>query len=254
MNRRKTRKVHCKRYIICLSFSSNLDFICNQGRDHMSFQCSTNEAEYPKWGIIDVFKWKVLPARFGGKIAYIQNFKDAWVIHNKSKIQSYAKEFDLPAPLLAGVCWIEVAGDPAFIDRAAFEVRAFDWSGSDYIDRHFTLTRRPEKTSFGSVSMQVRTAAETLGVDPRELSTSEMRELSNCLEKDTFNIATVAQHLDQLSKVDGLTRPFSDDDIKIIGARYNRGSGLSLDKIKQNTSYGNFIVKYWPRFVRLLGK
>ena len=40
--------------------------------------------------------------------------------------------------------------------------------------------------------------------------------------------------------------------VKIAGARYNRGVELSLDKIKQNTSYGNFIVRFWPRFSKLL--
>lgn len=45
-----------------------------------------------------------------------------------------ASRYNLPAELLAGVCWIEVAGDPSFIDRVAFEVRAFDWSGPDWVD------------------------------------------------------------------------------------------------------------------------
>lgn len=35
----------------------------------------------------------------------------------------------MPPELIAGVGWIEVAGDPNFIDRVAFEVRSFDWSG-----------------------------------------------------------------------------------------------------------------------------
>ena len=38
----------------------------------------------------------------------------------------------------------------------------------------------------------------------------------------------------------------------VVGARYNRGMGLSLEQIRKNTSYGNFIVKFWPRFTMLL--
>jgi hypothetical protein len=42
------------------------------------------------------------------------------------------------------------------------------------------------------------------------------------------------------------------EQVRIVGARYNRGIGLPLDDIKKNTSYGDFIVKFWPRFTRLL--
>ena len=41
----------------------------------------------------------------------------------------------------------------------------------------------------------------------------------------------------------------SEDNIRIVGA--NRGMGLSLDQIKKNTSYGDFIVKFMPRFKNL---
>jgi len=34
------------------------------------------------------------------------------------------------------------------------------------------------------------------------------------------------------------------DTIKIIATRYNRGSGLSIEKIKKNLSYGNSIYKH----------
>ncbi|KAB0636382.1 ISAs1 family transposase [Burkholderia latens] len=152
----------------------------------------------------------------------------------------------------AGVCWIEVGGDPEFIDRVAFEVRAFDWSGPPFVDKHLTLTRHPAMTSFGPVSMQLRTAAQTLGMDPLKVSASQFRGLSDRLQRDIFNIDLVARHLRQLAERDGFEFPFSVDQLRIIGARYNRGSGLSLEQIRQNTSYGDFIVKHWQRFVRLM--
>lgn len=209
----------------------------------------------PTWGLMDLAAWKLLPARFGGGIAYIQRFKDAWVQHNKELIKTAATKQKMPPELLAGVCWIEVGGDPNFIDRVAFEVRAFDWSGPDWVDRNLTITNHPAKTSFGSVSIQLRTAAQTLGLDPAKMSPSQHRDLASCLQKDAFNIDVVARHLRQLIDHDGLQPnppQLTMEEVRVVGARYNRGVGLSLENIKKNTSYGDFIVRFWPRFVNLL--
>ncbi len=207
------------------------------------------------WGLVDLVAWKIVPRRFGGGIPYIQKFKDAWVRHNKDLIKRAATKQNIPPELLAGVCWIEVGGDPNFIDRVAFETRSFDWSGPDWVDRNLTITKNPVKTSFGSVSMQLGTAAHTLGIDPSTLSASQVRGLANCLEKDAFNINIVAKHLRQLIDHDNLQGNLpllTMDEIRIVGARYNRGIGLSLENIKKNTRYGDFIVKFWPRFTNLL--
>lgn len=211
--------------------------------------------ESPKWGVIDLFVWKVFPERFGGGIPYIQRFKDAWVQNNKLRILAAAARHRLPAPLLGGVCWIEVGGDPNFIDSIAFAVRGFDWSGPDWVDRHFTMTNNPAKTSFGSVSVQLRTAAQTLGKDPSAMSHQELGQLASLLERDAANIELVARLLRHLAERDGIAANLPHltvQQVRIIGARYNRGSGLSLEQIERNLSCGNFIVKFWPRFVRLL--
>lgn len=202
--------------------------------------------------MIDLFLWKLVPSRLGGGKGYIQKFKDAWVRHNKTRIQIAATQNNLPVELLAGVCWIEVGGDPNFIDRVAFEVRSFDWSGPPIVDKNQTVTRNPSKTSFGAVSIQLRTAAETLGLAPSEMSSTQFRELANCLQRDVFNIDTVARHLRQLADHDKFLSPLTREQVRIIGARYNRGIGLTLDQIKKNTSYGNFIVNNWQRFNRLM--
>lgn len=209
----------------------------------------------PKWGLMDLAAWKLLPERWGGGRAYIQAFKNAWVKHNKQTIWTVAARYKLPPELLAGVCWIEVGGDPNFIDRTAFEVRSFDWSGPNWVDEHLTITKNPALTSFGSVSMQLRTAAETLGKDAKQMSTSQLRTLAMCIEQDTYNIELVGKHLRILVDYDKLQRTsltLSEDDVRVVGARYNRGMGLSLDAIKKNTSYGDFIVNHWARFVELL--
>ena len=200
--------------------------------------------------------WKLVPERWGGGKSYIQKFKDGWVAHSRAAIRVAARDQGFPPELLAGVCWIEVAGDPSGIDRLAFEVRAFDWSGPDWIDRNMTLTNTPAKTSFGAVSMQLRTAAHTLGLDPAKLSSEQLRGLSTCLENDAFNISVVARHLRQIIDKDKLqtAKPaLNMDAVRVAGARYNRGMGLSLESIRKNTSYGNFIVKFWPRLSSLLG-
>jgi hypothetical protein len=206
----------------------------------------------PRWQVIDLLMWKIVPSRFGGGKEYIQKFKDSWIQHNKFSIRTAAINNNLPVELLAGVCWIEVGGDPNFIDRVAFEVRAFDWSGPDVIDKYLAVTNQPEKTSFGSVSMQVRTAARTIGLDISNMTSAQMRMLSHCLEGDVYNIDVVATHLRQLAEYDNFPPPLNIEQVRIIGARYNRGIELSIESIKKNTSYGDFIVKHWQRFSQLV--
>lgn len=206
----------------------------------------------PSWTAIDVIRWKVIPERLGGGRRYARGFKDAWVKKNSSLIRSESLRYKLPPELLAGVCWIEVGGDPNIIDRFAFEARVIDWSGPDYIDQKLTILAPPEKTSFGFVSMQLRTAAQTMGLNADHMSTSELRALSQCLEKDIYNIKLAAMHLRQLADYDKLPARLGMNDVKIIGARYNRGTNPSMESLKKNMSYGEFIVKNWEHFNRLV--
>jgi hypothetical protein len=202
--------------------------------------------------MIDLFMWKLVPSRLGGGKDYIRKFKNGWVQHNKHFIHAAAAKNNLPVELLAGVCWIEVSGDPNFIDRVAFEVRVFDWSGPKVVDKSLTVTSPPTKTSFGSVSIQLRTAAQTLGLNLAEMTNAQLRSLASCLQRDVYNIDTVARHIRKLADHDKFSSPLTMEQVRIIGARYNRGIGLPLEKIKKNTSYGNFIVNNWQRFSRLV--
>lgn len=77
----------------------------------VSQSCEQTNSTF-KWGVLDLLKWKLIPDRFGGGIPYIQKFKDAWVKENKRAIKIVATQYKMPHELLAGVCWIEVAGDP----------------------------------------------------------------------------------------------------------------------------------------------
>lgn len=210
--------------------------------------CRPESNNSPSWSFFDVFVWKLVPPRFGGGRGHIQQFKDAWLTHNKLFIRASAAKYLLPVELLAGVCWIETGGDPNSIDRIAFEVRAFDHLGN----LPTVSTSPPAKTSFGWVSVQLKTAAVTLGLDPEVMTISQWRSLSNCLEQDVYNIDLAAKHLRMLADHDGFIS-IGMDEVRIIGARYNRGTSLSLEKIKGNTSYGDFIVKRWVSFSRLVG-
>jgi hypothetical protein len=217
--------------------------------------CKQNDVEsYPVWGVLNFSMWYFMPERIGGGKPYIQKFKGAWVMHNKAAIKAAAAKYRMPAELLAGVCWIEVGGDPNVVDGVAFTVRSFDWSGPPVIDK-MTITKHPALTSFGAVSMQLRTAAETMGLDAKKMTADQLKSLANCLQQDAYNIDLVAMHLRQIIDHDGLQKapPSLDPEaVKVAGARYNRGLGLSLDAIKKNTKYGNFIAHNWSVFATLL--
>jgi hypothetical protein len=221
----------------------------------MTDTSSAAPPEHPQWDSFDLLRWKLMPERFGGGRQYIQQFKNSWVRHNRLIIIQQANAHQIPPELLAGTAWIEVGGDPSFIDGVAYDVRSFDWSGPEWVDRNMTITRRPETTSFGSVSMQLRTAAQTLGMDPRRMRGDDWDRLRRMLENDTTNLELVARHLRQLALQDFPgqdTRQLTPERIEIIGARYNRGTGLSLEQIRRNVSYGRFINRKWRDMRQLL--
>lgn len=152
--------------------------------------------------------------------------------------------------LLFGIQQIFFSGSWHLSDGAV----AYLMVGSSRMDEHLTMTSPPEKTSFGAVSMQLRTAARTLGLD-KKMDASELRELANCLQRDVFNIKLVAKYLYQLAERDNFQQSLpnlSEEQIRVIGARYNRGVALPLEEIRNDTSYGDFIVKNWHHFSILL--
>ena len=119
--------------------------------------------DYPKFTVIDAVRWKFLPSKFGGGEEYLWAFKYAWVIHNKHNIIDAARTNHIPAFLLAGVALREVGGKD-FTDWPVFIIRSFDWIGPVWIDNNLTITKNPAMTSMGAVSIQLRRAAETVGL------------------------------------------------------------------------------------------
>jgi len=204
------------------------------------------------WGFTDFLRWKALPGWLGGDPDLLRNYKDAWVTAHRQEIKRQSGAYYFPPELLAGVAWIEVGGDPDFIDNVAYRVRAFVQSSERALGP-LTFARKPELTSMGDVSIQMRRAAETLGFTASNLNSRQWAEIARLLADEPTNLLIVARHLHQLKQVDfPNVATIGDYEIRIIGSRYNRGPDLSLAEIEQNTSYGDFIVQRRQKFRDLL--
>lgn len=132
-----------------------------------------------------------------------------------------------------------------FIDDAAYSVRAFDWSGPEWVDDNLTITRNPDLTSFGNVSIQVRRAWESLGYRKSEVSDSIKQDIINSLKNPVEKIYISTKHISDLRDLqypDMSAKEFTDEEILVVATRYNRGPDLSLEAIKQDTSYGARII------------
>jgi hypothetical protein len=230
--------------------------------------CEPGTTGYPKWTAVDAMSWKLLPEWAGGGAPRLFAYKDGWVKYNAKAIKEASARHKIPAILLASVAWAEAGGMPDFVDDVAFSVRSFDWSGPDWVDKHMTITSTPAKTSFGSVSIQLRAAARELGVDVETMSYSRQHDLAVCLETDVFNLEVVAKHLHGLILFDypkADTLNLTDEQFVIAGSRYNRGTQRKLadfvaslaakadSPLREYTSYGRRMLQHRDRVQRLLG-
>jgi hypothetical protein len=175
-----------------------------------------------------------------GTSKFLADYKDRWVRAHRNVIRAAAKQYDIPDWVLASVSWTEVGGDPEVQD----EIAAFGL--------------RPEKVSFGPVQMELRRAAEELGYDPAQMSAIQRRVLIWSLLDPQQNLFLVASHLDRLRDIDVPGRPSSElteEDIRVLGARYNRGPDLTRDQILNTgpkTRYGDDLLRKRQRVERLL--
>lgn len=197
------------------------------------------------WGVLDFIKWQL-----GEKIT---KYKDAWVRDHATSIKIAARMNGLPPELVAGTAWAEVGGDPVIIDDIAHDVRSFDHSADPLLES-LTITDKPNLVSAGDVSIQIRRVAETLGLDPARLSYRDRRAILNLLKNDQWNLAIVARHLRELADIDFKGKAIGTDQMRIVGARYNRGPHLPLGDIMNDTSYGDDIVGKLDRLQALLSQ
>jgi hypothetical protein len=228
--------------------------------------CEKDDNNYVKWTPLDWTISKIWPESLGGGRAYLQNYKDAWVVYNRERIRQAASKYRIPATLLAGVAWAEAGGAPDVMDSITFPVRAFDWSGPDWLDR-LTVTKRPTLTSVGSISMQLEVAARELKLKTEKMSFADQGRLNLCLEQDAFNIELVAKHLHGLILHDypaADTLNLTEEQWIVVGSRYNRGTARSLNEFVASmqaekgsesrvyTSYGRALMTHLKDMHRLM--
>jgi hypothetical protein len=95
------------------------------------------------------------------------------------------------------------------------------------------------------MSIQVRTAAETLGYDPANLSDQERELIIKALEDPQTAIFVAANHLSDLRDIDHpnvTAAEMTDEQLAEVATRYNRGSGLSQEQIQDNLDYGDDLL------------
>ncbi len=185
--------------------------------------CRVDEYGFPHWNGFDFFRWYALPTNWtyitGG--AYLWLYKTSWLIHHRKMIKQYAKEAQIPVLLLAGVAISEVGGTPERLKgHGVLQARQV----LDEISRK--KNKYSNKTSVGSIAIQLGVAAQTLGIDPKSLDHFQQYRLAQCLLDNSFNIRVVAFHLRDLILYDNPdinTESLTDEQIILAGSRYNRG-------------------------------
>lgn len=129
--------------------------------------------------------------------------------------------------------------------------------------------KKSNSTSVGSLAIQLRAAAETLGIDPDKLTSTQQLQLANCLLDDDFNISIVARHLKDLIVYDnrGITDTLNitDEQLILAASRYNRGierkkedfiNSINAeigDPLREYSSYGRVIIKRRSIINKILG-
>ncbi|AFZ26635.1 hypothetical protein Cylst_4557 [Cylindrospermum stagnale PCC 7417] len=239
---------------------SNLVFqqtVTDDGRSllHKNLMQAANQANVDKdvkeWTTLDLIKWKFPKL---GEPNYIHDFKKQWVRGYRQVIKSAATQFNLPEVLVGGVAYNEVGGDPLWIDDIAHAIRTFDHSADPLLEP-LTINKKPELTSFGNLSTQVRRAAETLGYEPEKLSNEQERMIIDSLKDPKQGIFIAVGHLAELRDIDFPGKGAAQmtlDDIKVTATRYNRGSHLSIEQIKRNLIYGEAIINKYQQLIALL--
>ena len=228
---------------------------------------------HPKWKLADAIKWKsfLIVGKFA-KLKHRQKnfllfkYKDSWVLYNKARIIAAAKASKIPVDLLAGVAWIEAGGMPDFIDGIAHDVRSYDWSGPEFVDKYLTVTHHPLRTSVGSISIQLGNVFKLLGIKPDDVTTKQRNEMIKCLETDVFNVNIVAKFLYKLIKHDypkANTLKLTDDQMIVVASRYNRGTQRKLvdyvasikarkgEVIRKYSEYGRSLLRRRERIQKI---
>jgi hypothetical protein len=168
-------------------------------------------------------------------------FKKQWVRGYRNTINKAASRYNLPPALLAGVAYKETSGDAPIFDSGQYTFRS-------------SATR--DQTSFGPLSVQLRTAANALGYESSErLSETQRRAIINSLEHPGTSIFVAAKHLSDLRDrhAKGLSnRRFSQQQIEALATLYNQGNhALRKGRVMSN-DYGREVALRWSLLNKLL--
>ncbi|WP_426817411.1 hypothetical protein ACP3TC_02030 [Winslowiella sp. 2C04] len=184
--------------------------------------CTVDDLGFPHFNAIDLMRYKLLPGnqRFVTGENYLWAYKAGFLVYNRHAISRFSQENNIPELLLAGVAVSEVGGKP---DRLkTYGLLQF----RQLIDIFRGNNNLSNVTSVGSLAIQLRAAAEAIGIDPSKLNRTQQFQLSNCLLNNDYNIQIVAKHLHDLilyDYPDADTRNLNDEQIILAGSRYNRG-------------------------------
>jgi hypothetical protein len=179
-----------------------------------------------------------------GNKEYIHKYKAYFVHAMRDTIKSAANRFNLPAVLLAGTVYNEVGGSD-MVKPYVHLLRDL-LSGSEAADR----------TSLGPTSLQPRRALEALGYDPAKVDASVKRDVVESLIHDrAFAIFVTAKHLsdmrDQFYPAESAA-DLGDEDLIMLGARYNQGPDASDETVRKDLSYGRTIIRRKDVLAKLL--
>ncbi|MCG3463393.1 hypothetical protein L7G72_16440 [Xenorhabdus bovienii] len=228
--------------------------------------CTVDELGFPRFDAFDYVRYRALPNNpvYVTGESYLWAYKAAYLQYNKDLIIKYAHEANIPVLLLAGVAVAEAGGTPdRFKAYGVLQVRQL-------IDNTINgNNKKSNATSVGVLAIQLRAAAETLGIDPSTLTTKQQLQLSNCLLTDDFNIKIVAMHLRDLIIFDNQnikdTRILTDEQLILAGSRYNRGIARDKNDIiksisspvgakdRKYSSYGRKILEKKKSIYMILG-
>ncbi|WP_052457152.1 hypothetical protein [Streptomyces sp. AcH 505] len=158
--------------------------------------------------------------------------KAAWIAANKEIIQAAATNSGLPADMVAGIAWQEIAGQPGFLDDITDTIREqadAPWGLSPVSPENlpWRLGGTPDETSFGPIAIQVRRGAEVLGYDPDNLTDLQRSVVEESLQDPGQNIFIASGYLAQLKAesefADVPPQEMTSAQYQELAARYNGG-------------------------------
>ncbi|MDY0971369.1 hypothetical protein [Siccibacter turicensis] len=228
--------------------------------------CKVDAFGFPAFTGWDTLRYKLLPNSllFLTGDYYLWAYKAVYLKYNNKAIVNAAREENIPVLLLAGVAIAEAGGAP---DR--FKSAVVSPFRQLIIDTFRQDNSASNATSVGLIAMQLRVAAEIIGLDSATLTLSQQHQLATCLMSNEFNIRVVAKHLKELVIFDnpGIkdTVHLTDEQIIIAASRYNRGiqrshadfiASLHVEKgnsSREYTSYGRRIIEKRNSIMKIMG-